>query len=245
MVCYSSAFINCIQKTETLKLLFFIIFVTNCKKQLIMNLKLSLLIICLYATNSYTQIKAVTESGDEVVLFDDNTWKYIDDSLSEAKEIPTNNFKFRKDRKATFLVKSKRIDIGIWLNTKEWSFKKAKSNEAAELTFELKNGDLYAMIISEKAQIPLLSLRELAISNAKEVAPDVKIDSEEYRTINGTKILMLQMSGTTQGVKFKYYSYYYSSSKGVAQIVTYTALNLFEDYKDKMERLLNGFMELN
>tara|TARA_B110000091_G_scaffold109341_1_gene118544 strand:- start:682 stop:1020 length:339 start_codon:yes stop_codon:yes gene_type:complete len=111
--------------------------------------------------------------------------------------------------------------------------------------FDLKNGDLYAMIIPEKAEIPLLSLRELAISNAKDVAVDVKVDSEEYRTVNGIKVLMLQMSGTTQGVKFKYYSYYYSSSKGVVQVVTYTSLNLFESYKNKMEKFLNGFVVLD
>ena len=72
----------------------------------------------------------------------------------------------------------------------------------------------------------------------------MKIIKEEYRTINGVKVIMMQMPGTIQGIKFTYYSYYYSNSNGSVQFLTYTSQNLFETYKKKMEDLLNGLVEL-
>ena len=44
--------------------------------------------------------------------------------------------------------------MGIWLNPKKWNFQKADNNDAAEFDFELKGEDLYAMLISEKMEIP-------------------------------------------------------------------------------------------
>lgn len=36
------------------------------------------------------QISAVTETGDEVILYKDGTWKYLNDSIIENAEIPVN-----------------------------------------------------------------------------------------------------------------------------------------------------------
>jgi len=49
------------------------------------------------------------------------------------------------------------------------------------------------MMIAEKMEIPLESLKEIVLDNAKEAAPDIKIVKEEYRTVNGIRVLMMQM----------------------------------------------------
>lgn len=163
--------------------------------------------------------------------------------IKKKKEVLTNDFKFTRDKGATFLVKSKKMPIGFWINPKKWSFERSNSNEASEFSFTLKDADLYAMAITERIEIPLANLKKIAVSNAREVAPDVSVDKEEYRWVNGKKILMMQLSGTTEGVKFVYYAYYYSSKKGVVQLVTYSSSSLFEEYKKEMELFLNGFVE--
>ncbi|NBX26862.1 MAG: hypothetical protein EBR55_01210, partial [Chitinophagia bacterium] len=146
---------------------------------------------------------------------------------------------------ATFLLKSNKVKIGFWLNSKIWSFKKATNNSEAEYELQLKDGDLYGMVISEKIQIPIETLKSIAIKNASEVAPDVKIMKEEYRIVNGIKVLLLQMNGTMQGISFSYLGYYYSNNSGTVQFVTYTSSNLLESYLPKIESLLNGIVELN
>ncbi|WP_020536002.1 hypothetical protein [Lewinella cohaerens] len=193
-------------------------------------------------TLGYGQIKAVTENGDEVTLYDDGTWAYDDMEMMEAEEIMMNPETFTKGERASFLLKSSKNDFGFYLNPKDWTFMKDGSNPAAEYELHLKSGDLYGMIISEQLEIPLETLRGIALSTAKAAAPDLKIVKEEYRMVNGLKVLHLQMDGTMQGIKFSYYGYYYSNESGTVQYVTFTAQNLMDSYREQCDALLNGLV---
>ena len=53
----------------------------------------------------------------------------------------------------------------------------------------MKEKDLYGMAIVEAFEIPLETLRNLALENGKSVAPDLKVVEEEYRIVNGNKVL--------------------------------------------------------
>lgn len=192
------------------------------------------------------QQKAVTETGEEVVLFDNGTWEYQNKDYLKETEIPTNSTVFKKDDDySTFLLKSNITNVGFHLNPKVWSFKKATDNADAEYELQLKEGDLYGLVISEKVEIPLLTLKSVAFETARSSAPDLKIIKEEYRIVNGIKVLLLQMNGTIQGIKFSYYGYYFSNAGGTTQFLTYTSQNLLEGYKEECEKLLNGLVEIN
>lgn len=198
---------------------------------------------CIANQMIHAQIKAVTETGDEVILFQDGTWEYVNADITEEFEISLNETNFTKEDKSTFLVKSEKLNIGVWINPRSWSFTKSTNNSAAEFEFQKKGEDLYGMLITEKIQIPLETLQEFALENARGVSPDIKITKEEYRIVNGIKVLMMQMAGTIQGMRFTYFGYYYSSSKGSIQLLTYTGEGLFDDYQGDMEDFLNGFTE--
>ena len=196
------------------------------------------------AISTQAQINAITESGDQVVLYSDGTWKYVEESQEEEEEIPENPKKFKKDKDATFLVKSKNVNVGVWINPKTWIFEKGTDKDDYEFQFQKKGEDLYAMLLTEKISIPIENLAEIAIENAKEVSPDLKVMKKEYRNVNGVKVLMMKMKGTIQGVKFVYYGYYYSNSEGSIQFLTFTGEKLMKEYKKDIERFLNGFVEL-
>lgn len=204
-----------------------------------------ILIIIPISFFSTAQIKAVTENGDEVILHDSGQWSYIDKEIISNKKIPISSKVFTRDKESKFLVKSSKFNVGTYLNAKKWSFKKADTGEASEYSFELKDEDLYAMMITEKIEIELEQMRSIALINAKSVAPDVKITNEEYRNVNGLKVLHLQMEGTIQGIKFIYYGYYYSNKNGTVQFMAYTSQNLLKTYLPEIELLLNGFIEIN
>lgn len=104
--------------------------------------------------------------------------------------------------------------------------------------------DLYGMVITEQIEIPLTTLKTLALENGKKVAPDLRIIKEEYRHVNGKKILMLQMHGTMQGIKIAYIGYYYSNSNGTIQLVSFTSQNLVNKFYTEIQTLLNGLVEL-
>jgi hypothetical protein len=190
------------------------------------------------------QMNAVTESGEEVLLYDNGTWKYANKKDDVETEIKLNDKPFTKDKNSTFVVKSKKANIGVWINPKDWSFTKNAANEDAEFQFQKKGEDLYGMLVAEKLEIPIEALKNIAIQNAKSVATDIKVVSEEYRNVNGIKVLMMQMAGTIQGMKIVYCGYYYSNDTGTIQLLTYTGENLLKSYHNDIETFLNGLVKL-
>ncbi len=192
----------------------------------------------------FAEQKAITDKGEEVILYDDGTWEYLNKSQDESSKISINNREFTKLKNATFLLKSKKNNIGLWIDPKKWKFKKAVSNEAAEYELSLKGKDLYGMIITERIEIPMESLVKIAIQNAQNVAPDIQVVNKEYRMVNGNKVIQIQMKGTMQGIKVVYYGYYFSNSKGSTQIVTYTSQGLFKSLLNEIEDFLNGLVSL-
>lgn len=202
-------------------------------------------LLVLVLTTAQAQQKAITETGETVILYEDGTWRYQDETAVKETVIPTNPTPFKKDKKSSFLLKSKRVDMGFWLDPKVWSFKKPDGDSDAEYELQLRDGALYGMVICEKIELPLETLKFAALSNAKSVAPDMKVVNEEYRMVNGLKVLFLHMEGTLQGIKFSYYGYYFSNASGSVQLLTYTSQSLMKTYKADCERLLNGIVELD
>lgn len=189
----------------------------------------------------WAQEKALTSTGETVILYDDGTWVYEDTgNLPNAFNIPTNPAVFKKDRNAVFELKSKKTDFAFHIDPRYWTFEKASNNAEAEYELKLRDEDMYGVIIAEQIPIPLETLRGIALDNGKSVAPDLHIVNEEYRNVNGIKVLHLQMDGTMQGIKFSYFGYYATNESGTVQFITYTSTNLLGKYKFEAEKLLNG-----
>jgi hypothetical protein len=194
----------------------------------------------------YSQTKALTSDGNEVLLFNDGTWKYVDGkSANESREILTNASTFKKNAASSFEVKSKKVNASVFINPKKWKFTPGESGDAGEYDFDFRNGDVYGMIITERTEIPLEALKDIAVKNARDVAPDIDVAEEEYRMVNNKKVLCLQMNGTIKGIQFSYFGYYFSSPNGTIQFLTYTSKNLFLDNRNEMEELLNGLVITN
>jgi hypothetical protein len=194
----------------------------------------------------YSQTKALTSDGNEVLLFNDGTWKYVDGkSANESREILTNASIFKKNAASSFEVKSKKVNASVFINPKKWKFTPGESGDAGEYDFDFRNGDVYGMIITERTEIPLEALKDIAVKNARDVAPDIDVAEEEYRMVNNKKVLCLQMNGTIKGIQFSYFGYYFSSPNGTIQFLTYTSKNLFLDNRNEMQELLNGLVVTN
>lgn len=203
----------------------------------------ALLTLCILTVSaSLAQITAITQTGDQVVLYDDGTWKYQDEDVRADKEIPRNKKKFAKSKDASFLLKSSVLNVGFHIDPKVWSFKKATENPDAEYELQMKNDDLYAMVISERVEIPIEAFRTIAVENGRGAAPDLHIVKEEYRNVNGTEVLLLQMDGTMSGIPLTYYGYYFSNDQGSMQYITYTSQKLAKELQAEIEELLNGFV---
>jgi hypothetical protein len=191
---------------------------------------------------SFGQQYATTDNGKRVKLNEDGTWKY------EVRETPVKESELKtytKPSQATKLVQSAKNNFAFWYDASKWTIDKKTDNDAAEFSLSIKGEDGYAMLISERLEIDLASLKDVAISNAREEDPNMSLDKEEYRMVNGIKVLHLQMSGKMSGVKFTYIGYYCSNEKGTVQFVCYTGTSLLPDYQKDFENLLNGLVVVN
>ncbi|WP_324721242.1 hypothetical protein [Salinimicrobium sp. HB62] len=191
------------------------------------------------------QTHAVTDTGQEVLLYSDGTYAYVNAEDAEAVTIPTNPEKFTRSENASFLLKSKRMDMGFYLDPKLWSFGESRENPDAEYEVVLKGEDLYGVIITEKIEVPLETLKNIAVENARQIAPDIRIVEQEYRTVNNQKVLYLRLDGTMDGMKISYSGYFYSDASGTVQFITFTAQNLVEEYKEASQQLINGLVKIS
>ena len=161
--------------------------------------------------------------------------------MSESSTTEKSNLeKFVKSKNAAFFLKSTINNSAFWVDTNKWSFKKTNSDDAKEFSFQLKRKSLYAFAITEEIEFPLEYLAEIAITNAKNAAPNTKIIKKEEREINDLKIVHLEMSGILNGVNFTYLGYYFSDSSGSTQLVVFSENKQLNKYKNEAYEFLNG-----
>jgi hypothetical protein len=194
-------------------------------------MKHTFLLLFLFLSGSlFAQKYATTDEGLRVQLNDDGTWILLEQDSSVKIEL--NPKIFTSSSKNIAVKKSAVNDIILNYNPIKWKVEPKTDNEDAEYEFEHVKGSAYCMAITEKMEIPMETL--------KDIAPDSKIELAEYRKVNGKKVLHMVMSGTMQGVKFVYYGYYYSNENGTTQLICYTGRKLLDDYKADFEDFLNG-----
>jgi hypothetical protein len=200
-------------------------------------LPITLSALLLLAVSLAAQERAVTDSGKKILVFPDGTWKQeATDSGKEAKA----GTAFSRPATATAKAAIHRGKSAIFYDPKKWKPKGPEASGRSE--FEHVDGDGYAVVITERLTMSMDALRKVALSNAKDAAPDAEIVFEEKRRVNGSEVLVLKIKGTIDEIPFFYYGYYYSGKEGIIQAITYTGQNLFDEYKPEFELFLNGLV---
>jgi hypothetical protein len=196
---------------------------------------LPLVAALLTITPLFSQETATTESGKRVLLYADGTWKL---QISAAPIDGKIQAGIPKLSTAKVLVCRGKASLSY--DPKKWTL---KSEEVSGRTkFEHSDGDAFGLIIAERTEIPWESLEMIAITNAKNAAPDAKIILKESKVVNGSNIQVIGLKGTIAGIKFRYYGYYVSGNFGTIQALTYTSENLYDEYKLDFVNFLNGLV---
>jgi len=187
------------------------------------------------------QVNAVTEDGYQIQVFEDGTWKYVDTTLNEKRFIKVNDKVFNVPESSSFELASKVVDVHILLNEEDWYFMPSSDQDVTEFSFNNKNVEIYGLMISENAKIPLENLRNIAIINARDNVENLKLIEEEYRLVNNLKLLYLCYEGEVEKLPLRYHNYYYSGEDGIVQFITYARKDIAVKNADRMLNLLNGF----
>jgi len=158
-------------------------------------------------------------------------------SGSKSSSVPKRVLNQRSN-KSTRVFKTKGNKFAIWYDPSKWTQQKP---DGIKVTFNHKDGDLYAMVIAERISTKPDVLKETVLSKARESAPDTKVTLEENRVMNGKTILCMRLEAELQGIQFVYYGYFYTGKEGTIQVLTYTTQNLYHEYESEMIEFLNGF----
>jgi hypothetical protein len=206
-----------------------------------MTLRAIILLLCAFCGREiHAQQLATTEDGRTVKLNENGTWQYV--TINKSPRADSIIHIYSKPQLSTTYVKSSRNKFGFWYDKNVWNLAPKRTNEYAEFELVMPKGDGYAMFISEKIEIDLDHLKKIVIKNAQQEDPDIAVEKEEMRKVNGIKLKFLQMSGEAHGVKFVYQGYYSSNSSGTIQFVCFTPKNLIKDYESIFLNLLNGLV---
>ena len=194
----------------------------------------------LFSLVSNANQTAVTDTGDIVILKSNGTWSFQTSISIKASEIPLSNKKYNKGINASFNLKSKVNNSQFSIDPKLWSFKNENDGQR-EYFFALRGKELWGMAITETTVFPVETLGEIALENARNYAPDAEIIFQEYRIVNGVKVLYQEFSATAKGIEFIYRGYYFSNKTGSTQYVAYTTAKRLSDYTNEVDEYLNGF----
>ena len=205
--------------------------------------KIFILGIILLNVSVYSQTKGLTDDGKEVVLFDNGTWKFVNESDAKSLEtISTNDFPFNKSKNAGFLMRSKKLDMGLYFNPPEWKVSPEKVSPYVEYMFRANTEDqIIGFLITEKVQIPTLkNLRDILLIGVQKNADFFRLKESEYRTVNGLKVLYIRYIANTKGLDFEYAGNYYLNDLGYCGVIAFSPQNSFEKNSVKIHELLNG-----
>ena len=179
--------------------------------------KIFTLAVLLQSLTFIAQQRALTEDGKEVVLFDNGTWKFVNESDAKALETTiTNNNLFEKSRNASFLMKSKKLDVGVYFDPKKWKLATQNISPHVEYFFAERNSNdgYFGFMITEKVQIATLkNLKDLIIENVNRNVDYFRLKESEYRTVNGMKVLYIRYAANKKGM-----------NSSIPEIITSTAM---------------------
>jgi hypothetical protein len=121
----------------------------------------------------------------------------------------------------------------------EW--RKGNAKKPGETELEHVEGDVFFKVIAERIQVPIDQMPMIVLDNAHAVSPDAKITRQGFRTLNGVRVLWIELEGSASGIPFIYYYHVYSGPLGTVQLIGYTSKNLMNQYRSAIERLASGF----
>ena len=205
-----------------------------------------IIFICLFifacgSNSDGDSLMAKTQDGRTVILHDDGTWEFYEKETAGAPGSPTD-YKAKAPSGATKKVSDPKGIVDLWYAADKWTAYPNPEKLSPDASFALihKTKDAYALGIIERISMPLETLKKIAVENARKVAPDAEVVLDEERQISGTSATIMGITGTIDGIPFRYHSFYWTGEKGSVQVITYTSQNLFEEYVDDFNDLLNG-----
>ena len=107
--------------------------------------------------------------------------------------------------------------------------------------FRHRNGEIWVSSISERSEIAVDQVMELALTNAREMDPKARAIQRGQRTVNGRTLRFQELEASSNGVSVVLYCHFFSDATGTYQLMGWTTKNLFPQHRATIESWVAGF----
>ncbi len=148
----------------------------------------------------------------------------------------------KKPSNAELQYTGKRKAFTLSLIPGVWEKARQPLAASAEVSFTHRDGDVYALVVSERTQMSPETLKRIVLANARASFNGIHVVTDEKRIVNGREVTALILTGRTQyGSPITTYCYLYAGKEGSFQVMTWAPSNAFDDVRTDLEDFLNGF----
>jgi hypothetical protein len=175
----------------------------------------------------------------------DYAFKIAEQTVGTAPSLETKpTVAVTKPPQASEVFKGKNGSYEIWYDPAKWKVG-SSTNPAAETAFYHTGGDTLYNVVSERLQgLPMATLKKAFLGNLEKVASDMVIKEEKELRVNDAPMMSMIVDCKIDGVGYRIQAYLWTGESGVIQFIGGSAQNLFPEFKDDIEKLLNGLVIL-
>lgn len=202
-----------------------------------------LLVFSLVPFISWSMQKALTGSGEIVLLNDNGTWEYQSKTKQKNSSSSSNSdLTYNKSSKQTLAVKSSINNSIVWFDPNKWQTGKENAKGESEFYLSHKNLPLYAFVINEKTPIPfeLLAKANLIQLEDNKLLEKFNIIQEGKIKINGNKFVTIEYDASSRGIDISYFNVMYSDNAGTTQVIVYSFNGKLYEYADELFEFISG-----
>ena len=208
-------------------------------------------LLLLVAGSSFAQLRAVTERGDTIYVYDNGTWSFYADGA--ASNLGEGLFSEQLDIARNDVVRTGRLKDGERLTSRFGFYELAYDpevwrrvppgtlNAEAEHALVGDNNGMFMIAIAEEGEIGTENLVKVARQHMRAVAEQpIELLELDYRTVNGVPVAYASHRVRISGMDIVWMAIYHSGPAGSLQVATWTTENLYAKKKDRMQTLLDN-----
>ena len=144
----------------------------------------------------------------------------------------------QKASAATRAFKIDFADATLWLDWLKWFDEK---REPGKITFQHVDRRVLGYVLVDRTPgIPTSKMSDLALRNAMRLDPDARIRRQEFRQVNGKRMLYLELVLSQNSPPMVFAGYYHGGVKSNLQAVSWTFEKDFDKYRGVMEEFISG-----
>lgn len=181
----------------------------------------------------YSRVSGYDASIDSLIDNEDET-----DTFPNATP-----YEHLKNKEAIRMLKSTVMPADFYYNSDEWKSIPPKTlNESAEFSFMHLTKPIYAIAITEASHLSIMSLRKTVLVNLYRVVDSASIFKQEWRMVNGYRMLAMGVKTNISNNDYIYFWYLYSGPFGICQFVAWTDEQSFKINQYFIENILDGIV---